>query len=121
LRDGMNLVAKEFVAAQDEADPGVLILSRFAGASQQMREALIVNPFSQEDVADAIKRALSMPLSDRRRRWRNLMDGVERDDVVAWRDNFVLSLEGAREENRVSRLKRAADKHHSPPAGSTAS
>src|SRR5690606_28106450 len=54
LRDGMNLVAKEYVAAQDEADPGVLILSEFAGAAEQMKDALIVNPLSQEDVADAI-------------------------------------------------------------------
>jgi trehalose-6-phosphate synthase len=67
LRDGMNLVAKEFVAAQDEADPGVLVLSRFAGAAAQMKDALIVNPFSQEDVADAIKKALAMPLAERRR------------------------------------------------------
>jgi trehalose 6-phosphate synthase len=96
LRDGMNLVAKEFIAAQDEDDPGVLILSRFAGAAQQMREALIVNPFSQEDMADAIKRALAMPLSERRRRWRALLDGVEKHDVVAWRDNFVSCLEEAR-------------------------
>jgi trehalose 6-phosphate synthase len=98
LRDGMNLVAKEYVAAQDEENPGVLILSRFAGAAQQMRDALIVNPFSQEDVSDAIKRALAMPMGDRRRRWRALMDGVERDDVVAWRDNFVAALQSAREE-----------------------
>ncbi len=97
LRDGMNLVAKEFVAAQDEKNPGVLVLSRFAGAAQQMKEALIVNPFSQEDVADAIKRAIAMPLDERRRRWRALMDGVERDDVVAWRDSFVASLEAASE------------------------
>jgi trehalose 6-phosphate synthase len=100
LRDGMNLVAKEFVAAQDETDPGVLILSRFAGAAQQMREALIVNPFAQEDVADAIKRALAMPQVERRRRWRALMDDVERDDVVAWRDGFVAALEAARDEGR---------------------
>jgi trehalose 6-phosphate synthase len=95
LRDGMNLVAKEFVAAQDEADPGVLILSRFAGASAQMHEALIVNPFSQEDVADAMRRALAMPPEERRRRWRALMDGVETDDVMAWRDNFVAALKEA--------------------------
>jgi trehalose 6-phosphate synthase len=95
LRDGMNLVAKEFVAAQNEDDPGVLVLSRFAGAAQQMRDALIVNPFSQEDVADAIKRALDMPRGERRRRWRALMEGVDTDDVVAWRDSFVSCLEEA--------------------------
>lgn len=95
LRDGMNLVAKEFVAAQDEADPGVLVLSRFAGAAAQMHEALIVNPFSQEDVADAMRRALAMSPEERRRRWRALMDGVERDDVMAWRDSFVTALKEA--------------------------
>jgi len=100
LRDGMNLVAKEYVAAQDEADPGVLILSRFAGAASQMREALIVNPFSQEDVADAMRKALAMPLEERRRRWRALMEGVEREDIVAWRDAFVASLEEARDQGK---------------------
>jgi trehalose 6-phosphate synthase len=109
LRDGMNLVAKEFVAAQDEDDPGVLILSRFAGAAQQMREALIVNPFSQEDVADAMKRALAMPLEERQQRWRALMDGVMKDDVVAWRDSFVQSMEAARDggTTRPPRVKAA--------------
>jgi trehalose 6-phosphate synthase len=97
LRDGMNLVAKEFIAAQDENDPGVLVLSRFAGAAQQMKDALIVNPFSQEDVADAIARALAMPLEERQRRWRALMAGVIQDDVVAWRDSFVQSMEAARD------------------------
>ncbi|MBC7769635.1 MAG: trehalose-6-phosphate synthase [Phycisphaerales bacterium] len=108
LRDGMNLVAKEFVAAQDEDDPGVLVLSRFAGAAQQMHEALIVNPFSQEDVADAIRRALAMPADERRKRWRALMEGVERDDVVAWRDSFVGTLEAARDKGRKPKPPRIA-------------
>jgi trehalose 6-phosphate synthase len=109
LRDGMNLVAKEYVAAQDEADPGVLVLSRFAGAAQQMHDALLVNPFSQEDVADAIKRGLTMPLEERRRRWRALMDGVETDDIDAWRDNFVGALEEARDgANKPPRPRIAA-------------
>jgi trehalose 6-phosphate synthase len=99
LRDGMNLVSKEYVAAQDEANPGVLILSRFAGAAAQMKDALIVNPFSREDMADAIKRALIMPLEERRRRWRALMDTVERDNVMEWRDDFVRRLEGAHTES----------------------
>jgi trehalose 6-phosphate synthase len=64
----------------------------------QMRDALIVNPFSQEDVADAIKRALNMELPERRRRWRKLLEGVEKEDVAAWRDAFVRSLERARIE-----------------------
>jgi len=108
LRDGMNLVAKEFIAAQDEEDPGVLVLSRFAGAAQQMKEALIVNPFSQEDVADATRKALAMPLAERRKRWRALMDGVERDDIIAWRDSFVASLEAARDQINKPRPIRIA-------------
>jgi trehalose 6-phosphate synthase len=97
LRDGMNLVAKEYVAAQDPADPGVLILSRFAGAAQQMREALIVNPYCREELADAIGVAIAMPREERVRRWEALMAGVVRDDVVAWRDSFLAALQAARE------------------------
>src|ERR1700742_4651567 len=62
LRDGMNLVAKEFVAAQNADDPGVLVLSRFAGAARQMKAAVLVNPYDPEGVGGAIERALSMPL-----------------------------------------------------------
>lgn len=101
LRDGMNLVAKEFIAAQSEEDPGVLILSRFAGAASQMKQALIVNPFSQEDVADAISRALRMELSERRERWRALHKGVMEDDVVAWRDAFVRVLQDVAKPRKV--------------------
>ncbi len=95
LRDGMNLVAKEFVAAQNPEDPGVLILSRFAGAAGQMQEALLVNPNSTEEVADALKRALAMERPERIRRWEALFEGVQRDDVTAWRDNFVCALRQA--------------------------
>jgi trehalose 6-phosphate synthase len=89
LRDGMNLVAKEFVAAQDAADPGVLILSEFAGAAETMKEALIVNPLSREDVAEAIRQGLNMPLKQRKARWEALMENVETNDVSRWRDSFV--------------------------------
>lgn len=89
LRDGMNLVAKEYVAAQNPKDPGVLILSRFAGAAAQMREALIVNPFSREEMSEALHQALSMQLPERIRRWQALMAGVVKDDIAAWRDAFV--------------------------------
>jgi trehalose 6-phosphate synthase len=92
LRDGMNLVAKEFVAAQDPDDPGVLILSEFAGAAAQLDRALIINPFSREEVADAIRQALAMSRKERCERWQSLMDGVSRNDVVAWRDSFVAAL-----------------------------
>ncbi|MFY8144576.1 MAG: alpha,alpha-trehalose-phosphate synthase (UDP-forming) [Caulobacter sp.] len=94
LRDGMNLVAKEFVAAQDPEYPGVLILSRFAGAARQMKAALIVNPNSPEEISDALERALSMDLVERQRRWRDLFDNVQREDVTAWRDDFVTALRG---------------------------
>ncbi len=98
LRDGMNLVAKEYVAAQSPRDPGVLILSRFAGAAAQMQQALIVNPYSREDVSDAIRRALSMELPERKQRWESLMEGVQRNDVTAWRDDFVTALGEVRRE-----------------------
>ncbi|TAL30806.1 alpha,alpha-trehalose-phosphate synthase (UDP-forming) [Phenylobacterium sp.] len=92
LRDGMNLVAKEFVAAQNPEDPGVLVLSRFAGAARQMGDALLVNPNSPEEVADALKRAIHMEKPERIRRWEALYDGVQREDVTAWRDAFVAAL-----------------------------
>ncbi len=97
LRDGMNLVAKEFVAAQDPDDPGVLVLSRFAGAARQMSEAVIVNPFSREEVAEALKRALRMERPERIARWRALIAGVVATDVNRWRDDFVGALRAAHE------------------------
>ena len=66
LRDGMNLVAKEFVAAQSDDDPGVLVLSEFAGAAHELTEALIVNPFDPDAIADAMHWGLSMPTPERR-------------------------------------------------------
>src|SRR5262249_23849187 len=66
LRDGMNLVAKEYVAAQDGEDPGVLILSQFAGAAEELEEALLVNPYNIDDVANAMQTALKMPLAERK-------------------------------------------------------
>ena len=92
LRDGMNLVAKEYVAAQDPEDPGVLILSRFAGAMAQMDGALMVNPYSADDVADAIARALAMPRAERIARWRPMFDNVVEQDVIWWRNRFIAAL-----------------------------
>ena len=92
LRDGMNLVAKEFVAAQDPEDPGVLILSRFAGAAAELKDALIVNPYAREELSDAIKTALAMPREERMRRWESLMQAVRASDVGLWRDRFVAAL-----------------------------
>jgi trehalose 6-phosphate synthase len=95
LRDGMNLVAKEYVASQDPDDPGVLILSRFAGAAAQMKDALIVNPFSREEMSETIKSGLAMDPKERKRRWESLMHGVVTQDVGAWRDSFVEALRSA--------------------------
>ena len=95
LRDGMNLVAKEYVASQDPDDPGVLILSRFAGAAHQLREALLVNPYSKDEVSDAIRKALDMPRAERIRRWEALVENVRREDVLHWRRSFVEALKKA--------------------------
>ena len=104
LRDGMNLVAKEYVAAQDPEDPGVLILSRFAGAAWQLRDALLVNPYSKDEISDAIARALEMPKEERIRRWRALMDVIETDDVLWWRKRFVDALQGIPMPNEPAEL-----------------
>ena len=109
LRDGMNLVAKEYVAAQNPEDPGVLILSRFAGAAEQMGEALLVNPFSREELSDAIKRALTMPQAERRRKWEALMQVVRDTDVGVWRDDFVSTLRAVPRPADGDHRARAAD------------
>jgi trehalose 6-phosphate synthase len=93
LRDGMNLVAKEFVASQAADDPGVLVLSRFAGAARELEAALVVNPFDVEQVADALDRALSMPLEERRERHGAMLARIERYDVHAWCQSFLDSLQ----------------------------
>lgn len=92
LYDGMNLVAKEYVAAQDPDDPGVLVLSEFAGATEQMRSALLVNPHDIAGMADAIHEALHMPLDERRARWRDLDDVVRTRDIAWWRRGFLEAL-----------------------------
>jgi trehalose 6-phosphate synthase len=95
LRDGMNLVAKEYVACQDPEDPGVLVLSRFAGAAEELGDALIVNPYDIESVADALQRALTMPLEERKARYNAMMEVLRRNDISLWRENFVTALAGA--------------------------
>ena len=94
LRDGMNLVAKEYVAAQDPDDPGVLVLSRFAGAAEEMQDAVIVNPYSIDAVADVMRQALEMGLDERRARHHALMEVVVRSDVTAWCRSFLGMLQG---------------------------
>jgi len=95
LRDGMNLVAKEYVAAQDPDDPGVLILSQFAGAAEELTQALLVNPYNVEEMADAIRAALEMPLTERRERHAALLTAVREHDVASWCNSFLAQLERA--------------------------
>ncbi len=92
LRDGMNLVAKEYVASQDESDPGVLVLSRYAGAACELDAALLVNPYDAVGTAAAINKALSMSLGERRERWRASMDVLERKTVGHWWRGFIDTL-----------------------------
>ena len=94
LRDGMNIVAKEYVAAQEPDDPGVLILSIFAGAAAQLTGALLVNPYSSEDISDAIARALEMPRDERVRRWKQMIADIETQDITWWCKSFVGHLTG---------------------------
>jgi trehalose 6-phosphate synthase len=95
LRDGMNLVAKEYVAAQDPDDPGVLILSRFAGAARELTEALIVNPHDTAGMADALKQALEMPLEERKERWQVLNSKVRKVSAHSWATGFLAALESS--------------------------
>jgi trehalose 6-phosphate synthase len=92
MRDGMNLVAKEYVAAQDPTDPGVLILSKFAGAAQQLSTALIVNPNDKLEVAEAIRDALRMGQRERITRWQSMMDPLCKQDVSWWAKSFLTEL-----------------------------
>ena len=92
LRDGMNLVAKEFVAAQDPQDPGVLVLSRFAGAARQLSSALLVNPHDPDELADAMDQALTMPLAERQERWQAAWQAIEPATPAAWGRNFLSAL-----------------------------
>jgi trehalose 6-phosphate synthase len=92
MRDGMNLVAKEYVAAQDPADPGVLILSKFAGAAQQLKAALIVNPNDKIEVAEAIREALQMSQEERVSRWESMMSVLQAQDVAWWAATFLKEL-----------------------------
>ncbi len=92
LRDGMNLVAKEYIAAQDPADPGVLVLSRFAGAAEQLKEALLVNPYDTHGTAEVMQRALRMPLAERQERHRRLLARIREHDVHWWRRSFLQAL-----------------------------
>src|SRR5262249_37814507 len=96
VRDGMNLVAKEYVAAQDPLDPGVLILSRFAGAARELADALIVNPHDVDEVAGALHAALAMPREERIRRWQRMMTVLQKTTISVWCEHFLRALEGGK-------------------------
>ncbi len=93
VRDGMNLVAKEFVAAQDPADPGVLILSTLAGAARELTSAVLVNPYDSRGMAHAIQQAFNMPLAERRERHQAMLEVLRRNSIAAWHTSFVNTLE----------------------------
>jgi trehalose 6-phosphate synthase len=92
VRDGMNLVAKEYVASQDPDDPGMLVLSQLAGAARELTSAVLVNPYDIDGVADGIHTALSMPLEERRDRTADMMEIMGKNDITAWRTRFVDAL-----------------------------
>ncbi|AXU94881.1 MAG TPA: alpha,alpha-trehalose-phosphate synthase [Erwinia persicina] len=93
LRDGMNLVAKEYVAAQDPDDPGVLVLSRFAGAANELTSALIVNPYDRDEVAAALNQALTMSRTERISRYNDMMNVLRQNDIAHWRESYLQDLQ----------------------------
>jgi trehalose 6-phosphate synthase len=97
LRDGMNLVAKEFIAAQDPENPGVLLLSQFAGAAAELDQALLINPHETEGVAAALNRALEMPLEERRARYAPMMDHLLKHNIERWAEEFLSDLADTRQ------------------------
>ena len=92
VRDGMNLVAKEYVAAQDPRNPGMLVLSSLTGAACELTDAIIVNPYDRDDVADGIANALSMSLDERKERTASMIEVLRKNDITAWRTRFVDAL-----------------------------
>ena len=96
LHDGMNLVAKEYVAAQNPSDPGVLVLSKFAGAANELDTALLVNPHDIDGMARAIGIAAAMPVTERRLRWEAMMKKLQRHTIQQWSAEFVAALEKSR-------------------------
>ena len=130
LHDGMNLVAKEYVAAQNPADPGVLVLSKFAGAANELDTALLVNPHDIDGMARTIATALSMPLTERRMRWEAMMEKLRAGTIQQWFADFVDALQETRSDRcaaepplpqprrRCGRCARSAVRGSSPPTAS---
>ncbi|SAK59983.1 alpha,alpha-trehalose-phosphate synthase [Caballeronia catudaia] len=121
LRDGMNLVAKEYVASQDPADPGALVLSQFAGAADQLPGALVVNPFDLSQMSEALERALSMPLAERQARHADMMVPLRENNLSVWRDSFLSDLRSVATatsvtEKTVKTVKQGASEAKRPAA-----
>ena len=111
FRDGMNLVAKEYVASQDPADPGVLVLSRFAGAARELKGALIVNPFDVDQVAEALDAGLHMASDERRSRWHGMMDALRANTITDWRESFLEALQVLPEHGPTPLMQETAGRH----------
>jgi trehalose 6-phosphate synthase len=103
LRDGMNLVAKEYVAAQAPDDPGVLVLSQFAGAAQELKSALIVNPYDIDGTAAAVAQAFAMPLEERKDRWSDMIAALRANTIYDWTANFLKALGNASQGQEIDR------------------
>jgi trehalose 6-phosphate synthase len=100
IRDGMNLVAKEYVASQDPEDPGMLVLSTLAGAASELSAAVLVNPYDKNGVADGIQTAIEMPLGERKERYQEMIGILRENDVHAWCESFISVLNQARKKKR---------------------
>jgi trehalose 6-phosphate synthase len=114
MHDGMNLVAKEYVAAQNPADPGVLVLSKFAGAANELDTALLVNPHDIDGMARSIATAFSMPLIERRMRWETMMTKLRAGTIQQWFADFLDALQDA---HGTFEKPAEIDKVPDPPAG----
>jgi trehalose 6-phosphate synthase len=111
IRDGMNLVAKEFVAAQDPDDPGVLVLSPMAGAARELSGALKVNPYDKRGVALALQAALHMPLTERRQRHAQNLEAIRKNDIHRWYSRFFRDLTGERLATAAAERRQSASTH----------
>jgi trehalose 6-phosphate synthase len=100
LRDGMNLVAKEYVAAQDPDSPGTLVLSEFAGAAAELDGAVVVNPYDVQSIADGMRLAITMAPGERKARWQSMMAVLRHQNLAAWRERFLAALSGEAQDVR---------------------
>jgi trehalose 6-phosphate synthase len=108
IRDGMNLVAHEYIGSQDPANPGVLVLSIFAGAAEIFPEALLVNPYDADETARAIDFALTMPLKERQERWEGLKAAADRHNIRQWAENFLATLQADSTPDALAAKRRSS-------------